>query len=158
MKSSNWMKGLGVVLTLFVFANSAMCFWDHSLIGGIINMVLGIFDTVMVVRLWHLEKPRISVITMFEKCVLDENGVPDIGCARSPCYKNSYIEAEQVLRENRLDVCDSCYRFAVISVIGSEIYPTPVLRRFYMYDEVEDSYIPIETPEILKNIDICGIG
>lgn len=56
MRSIKWMLIVGVVLTVFVFANSAQCFWNHTLVCGIINMVLGMFDLFVMVRLFYIKK------------------------------------------------------------------------------------------------------
>jgi hypothetical protein len=111
----------------------------------------------------------IFVVTVFEKCepmetiVLEkyetsEKWFADIGCTRSPCFRYTFEEAEEVVKYNMCDIWETCDDYAVIQEIGCELYPYPHMKKFYKYNREVNSYEPIKEPECLKHMSFCGIG
>lgn len=102
--------------------------------------------------------PHIFVVTVFEKCESSEYGFAETGCTRSPCFRTTFAEAEEVVKLNMCDIWEHCYDYAVIHEIGAELYPYKHMRKFYKFNRQLNSYEPIEEPECLSHIDFCGIG
>ena len=100
----------------------------------------------------------IFVITVFEKCEPSEKWFADIGSTRSPCFRYTLEEAEEVVKYNMCDIWETCYDYAVIHEIGCELYPYPHMKKFYKYNREVDGYEPIKEPECLKHMTFCGIG
>lgn len=109
-------------------------------------------------RLKNMEYKTIFVVTVFEKCEPNDNYYADIGCTRSPCFRYTLEEAEEVVEFNMCDIWERCYNYAVIHEIGCEVYPHHHMRKFYKYNKDTDTYHPIQEPECLKYMDFCGIG
>lgn len=105
-----------------------------------------------------MEYKTIFVITVFEKCEPNTKGFTDIGSSRSPCFRYTLEEAEEVVRCNMCDIWETCYDYAVIHEIGCELYPYPHMKKFYKYNREVNGYEPIKEPECLKHMGFCGIG
>lgn len=105
-----------------------------------------------------MDDKTIFVVTVFEKCEPNDKWFADIGCTRSPCFRYTFKDAEEVVKYNMCDIREHCYNYAVISEIGCELYPHHYMRKFYKYNKDVDGYEPIEEPECLKHMDFCGIG
>lgn len=105
-----------------------------------------------------MEDKTIFVVTVFEKCEADDGWGANIGCTRSPCFRYSFEEAEEVVKLNMCDIWEFCYDYAVIHEIGAELYPYPQMKKFYKYNQNIGGYEPIEEPECLKHMSFCAIG
>ena len=103
-----------------------------------------------------MNNKTIFVVTVFEKCEPDDRWGADIGCSRSPCFRYTFEEAEEVVKTNMCDIWEAVYDYARIDEIGCEIYPYPHMTKFYKFNK--DGYEPIEKPECLQHIGFCGIG
>ncbi len=109
-----------------------------------------------------MENKTIFVVTIFEKCKsedYDNNNCSsfNIGCTRSPCFKHTFEEAEEVVLNNICDIWETCYDYAVIEEIDSKIYPRYIKRQFYKYNTDIHGYEAIEEIESLKRMLICEI-
>ncbi len=100
----------------------------------------------------------IFAVTVFEKCEPNDKWFADIGCTRSPCFRYTFKDAEEVVKNNMCDIWETCYNYAVIHEIGPELYPHYHSKTYYKYNREINGYEPIEEPECLKHMDFCGIG
>jgi hypothetical protein len=74
-------------------------------------------------------------------------------------FRYTFEDAEEVVRNNMCDIWETCYHYACIEELGSELYPFYQRRKFYKYNRDIDGYRPIDEPECLKHIvPIGGIG
>ena len=89
-----------------------------------------------------MEYKTIFVVTVFEKCEPNNCYTADIGCTRSPCFRHTFEEAEEVVKFNMCDIWETCYNYAVINEIGCELYPQSHMRKFYKYNKDINSYEP----------------
>lgn len=110
-----------------------------------------------------MDNKTIFVVTVFEKCEEEDGNTKEcysisIGCTRSPCFKHTFEEAEEVVLNNICDIWETCYDYAVIEEIDSQIYPRYIMRKFYKYNIDTHGYEPIEELECLKRMLICEIG
>lgn len=105
-----------------------------------------------------MDNKTIFVVTVFEMPESNDELYGDIGCTRSPCFTHTFKEAERVVINNMGDIRETCYDYAVIEKIGSELYPRYRMRKFYKYNTDLHGYEPIEEPECLKRVLFCGIG
>lgn len=105
-----------------------------------------------------MENKTIFVITVFEKYELDPYHFVDTGCTRSPCFRYTFEEAEEVVKNNMCDIWERCYNYAVIEEIDCSLYPYPYMRKFYKYNIENNTYEPIKAPESIEHIGFCGIG
>lgn len=105
-----------------------------------------------------MDYKTIFVVTVFEKCETNESGFAKIGCSRSPCYRFTFEEAEEVVKTNMCDIWETCYDYAVITEIGPFLYPGYESRKFYKYNREINGYEHIEEPKCLKYLEFCGIG
>ena len=104
-----------------------------------------------------MEYKTIFVVTVFELYKDPEDGMT-LGSTRSPCFRYTLEEAEEVVKYNMCDIWETCYDYAVIQEIGCELYPYPHIKKFYKYNREVNGYEPITEPECLKHISFCGIG
>ena len=97
---------------------------------------------------------NIFVITTFEKCCQ-----LTLGSRRSPCFKYSMEEAEEIVKANIGDIWEGCYDYACIEEIEEGLYPIGIERKFYKYNRDINQYEEIPEPEYVKCIaTIGGIG
>ena len=99
----------------------------------------------------------IFVVTVFEHYKDPANGVM-LGSTRSPCFRPTFELAEEVVKNNMCDIWETCYDYAVISEIGPELYPYPMMQKYYKYNRDINGYEPIEKPKCLEHSHICGIS
>ena len=100
----------------------------------------------------------IFVVTVFEKCEPNDKWFADIGCTRSPCFRYTFEDAEEVVKNNMCDIWETCYNYAGIHEIVPELYPHYHSKTYYKYNREIKGYELIEEPECLKHMDFCGIG
>lgn len=84
--------------------------------------------------------------------------IADFGGTCSPCFRYTFEDAEEVVKNNMCDIWETCYNYAVIHEIGPELYPHYHSKTYYKYNREINGYEPIEEPECLKHMDFCGIG
>jgi hypothetical protein len=83
-------------------------------------------------------------ITTFTKYDTDQNGLPDIGEARTVGYYDSKEEAISRVLENRCDLWETIYMYAVVEYIEPGLYPIAVDRWFFKWNNDTRQYEPIE--------------
>jgi len=110
-----------------------------------------------------MDNKTIFVVTVFEMCKEEEDNNKEchsrnIGCTRSPCFKHTFEEAEEVVLNNIGDIWETCYDYAVIEEIDSKLYPRYITRKFYKYNQNIGGYEAIEELDCIKHMLICEIG
>ena len=111
----------------------------------------------------YMKDKTIFVVTVFEMCKEEDCNNKEcysinIGCTRSPCFKHTFEEAEEVVLNNIGDIRETCYDYAVIEEIDSKLYPRYITRRFYKYNKNTGGYETIEELDCIKHMLICEIG
>ena len=102
----------------------------------------------------------IYLITTFERIALN-NGFVDLGDRRSVGFRYSFEIAEDTVLENRCDINETIYDYAVIEKLypGLYQYAEGEDRSFYKFNYNTNLYEPIEEPFELKDyMPIGGIG
>ena len=82
----------------------------------------------------------------------ENNGWPDFGATAFMGYYFEKDVAFQAVKENRCDIAEHCYHYAVIERILPGLYSYPKERWLFEYDHDNDRFVPIEEPEVLKHI------
>ena len=100
----------------------------------------------------------ISVITTLEKIEPNDDYLALFGDQRVVGWYPEYSIAVEAVRENRLDINEEMYDYAVVEEMEPGLYPNVVQRQFFEYDRNSDSYLEIEEPECVKQIVNFGIG
>lgn len=85
-------------------------------------------------------------ITTFVKYDTDQNGLPDIGEARTVGYYDSKEEAISRVLENRCDLWETIYTYAVVERLSSGLYPfvSEEERWFFKWNNDTKQYEPTE--------------
>ena len=96
----------------------------------------------------------IFVVTVFEM----NESLAKIDEERTPYFKYTFKDAEEVVLNNIGDIWETCYDYAVINEINNCFYPCLISRKFYKFNKLTNSYKPIDEPEYFKNTIFCGIG
>lgn len=99
----------------------------------------------------------IYVITTFEKVDIYFNGFPDYGDIRSIGWFTHYDDALDIVTNNKHDIFEYYYEYAVIEKLPAGMYPTTHEehgRYYFRYNLNTNKYEPIEKEEveIFKNI------
>ena len=96
----------------------------------------------------------LTVFTRFD----DKYGIKG---SRTWGFYSNKEDALKVLKENRTDIWEHCYDYAVLEAYHEGIsgYAFEEGRQFFKYDQFIDSYLPIETePEEVKHYASFAIG
>lgn len=85
-------------------------------------------------------------ITTFVKYDTDRNGLPDIGEARTVGYYDSKEEAISRVLENRCDLWETIYTYAVVERLSPGLYPfvSEEERWFFKWNNDTKQYEPTE--------------
>lgn len=95
-------------------------------------------------------------ITCFEHVAVDKLGWLDMGDRRVFGYYDSMEEAALALSENRCDMRETVYDFAVVEEIGQGIHPDVKSRRFFAWFKDKEGFFPIDEPDEFKHY--CNIA
>lgn len=122
--------------------------------------------------LWEIKRriiPRykpIYTVTTLSKIEMTDLGIADTGATRTPCFYHTLKDAKYTVENNVCDIWEYCYQYAVIEEVDIGCYPYCGKRWFYKW-ELDESpsckpykgrYVPIDTPEELKNVVNFAIG
>lgn len=81
---------------------------------------------------------------------------------RSVGYYETYERACEAVCENRCDIYEGCYNYAIIESVPSGIYPDVVTTHWFHVvkgeSEEEITYTEVEKPKFAEHLCICGIG
>ena len=97
-------------------------------------------------------------ITVMEKIEPSEQFLALFGDQRTWGYYKDYEVALLVLHENRTNMWETCYDYAVLEKFDEGICPDCQERHWFKYDCERDGYFEIEEPECVKRIVNFGIG
>ena len=103
----------------------------------------------------------IYTITTIEKLEPDDKYYCQHGDTRCVGFYHDKKSAEEAVEENRCDIFECLYDYAVIEQTPPGVYGTSSAeyeRWFYKYDHENKRYDPIEEPECVKHIYGFGVG
>lgn len=97
-------------------------------------------------------------ITVFEKIEPSDIFFAEFGDQRTWGYYPEYEMAVDVLHENRTDMHETCYGYALIEEIGSGICAIVEKRQWFKWNKEKRGYFEIEEPECVKHLANFAIG
>ena len=99
-------------------------------------------------------------ITVFEKSEQDDLGWPHMGASRCWGFYENKSDALLALYENRTDLWEGCYHYAVLEAYhpGISGYAFEYGRQFFQYDKEHNGYFEIDEPAVFKHTCSFGIG
>lgn len=97
-------------------------------------------------------------ITVFEKVEPNDMFYAEFGYQRTWGYYPKYERAATALHENRIDMHEGCYEYALIEKIGCGISATVEKRQWFKWDKEKYGYFEIEEPECVKHLTNFAIG
>lgn len=100
-----------------------------------------------------MPEPKTYFITVFQS--YDEYGPHNGRCWG---YYFSWDDAYEVLHNNRTDLWETCYHYAVIEEYTSGINTHTGRTWFFMYDRKSDKYEMTDIPPVLKHFSSFSIG
>ena len=86
-------------------------------------------------------------ITVFETHEINELGWPEYGCQRCWGYYSDRDRALQALHENRTDMWETIYDYAVLEKIPEGLIPDPEEVQWFKFDMKRNGYFEISMPE-----------
>ena len=99
---------------------------------------------------------KIFLITMFEDLNSEEGFLRK--ASRAVGFYGSFHEAEIAITNNYGDIRECLYDYAVLEEITEGLYPCPLNRKVYKFNEKTGKYHPIPEPKYLKHIYGMTIG
>jgi hypothetical protein len=100
----------------------------------------------------------IFLITVFEKIDKDEFGFTDLGSKRTVAFRHSFKDAERIVLNNTCDIWETCYDYACIEELDTDVYPMALSKKLYKINKHKRIYEPIDS-KLTDNIyNICEIG
>ena len=97
-------------------------------------------------------------ITVFDKVEPSEQFLAEFGDQRTWGYYPEYKWAVEALHENRTDMHEGCYEYAVIEKIDYGICARVEMHQWFKWDKEKRGYFEIEEPECVKQITNFAIG
>ena len=97
-------------------------------------------------------------ITVFDKVEPNEMYYAEFRDRRTWCYYTEYQMAVNALHENRTDLHEGCYEYALIEKIGPGIIALCEERQWFKWDKEKRGYFEIEEPECVKHLVNFAIG
>ena len=97
-------------------------------------------------------------VTVMDKCEPNEQFIALFGDSRCWGYYEHYDQAVMALRENRTDLHEGCYNYAVIEKFGPGIVPYCEMRQWFKWDKEANGYREIDEPECVAHITNFAIG
>lgn len=94
---------------------------------------------------------KIYAITCLE-CIEEKNTWPYFGASSFMGYYTDKDTAINAVKENRCDIAERCYNYAVVEEISEGLYAYPRPRWFFKYDADKDIYFSVAEPEFMKYI------
>ena len=122
------------------------------------------------ILLWRIKRklfPKyrpIYTVTTFSKIEMTNLGIANTGSSRTPCFYHTLKDAKFTVENNVCDIWEYCYQYAVIEEVDIGCYPYCEKRWFYKWEKDKTEkhyggrYVPIDTPEELKNAVNFAIG
>ena len=97
-------------------------------------------------------------ITVLEKIEPNEDYIALFGDRRTWGYYQEYETAIRALHENRTDMCEHLYGYAVLEKIEEGICQLCRERKWFKFNRSRQGYFEIEEPECVKCIVNFAIG
>jgi hypothetical protein len=97
-------------------------------------------------------------ITVFEKIEPSDVFYAEFGDQRTWGYYPEYEMAANALHENRTDMHEGCYQYAVIEKIGYGICAYCEKRQWFEWDKERRGYVEMEEPECVRHLTNFAIG
>jgi len=91
----------------------------------------------------------IYMIMVCTKLETDCDGIPDFGSTKIVGFFDTKEKAERVVLDNHCNINEAFYKYAVIERVNEGMYPSSVIRSFYMFDEAINTYRKIVEPKCL---------
>ena len=95
-------------------------------------------------------------ITVMRKLEKNSKGFLETGCTRCWGFYSNKEDALNTLHENRTDLWETIYDYAVLEEYHEGISNSTMKRQFFKYNMEKDGYFEIEEPECVKNT--CGFA
>ena len=97
-------------------------------------------------------------ITVFDKVEPSDIFFAEFGDKRTWGYYPEYEWAMNALHENRTDMHEGCYEYAVIENIGPGICAYAGERQWFKWNKDKRGYFEIDEPECVKHLVNFAIG
>lgn len=97
-------------------------------------------------------------ITVFQKVEPDPSYFANFGASRTWGYYKDRDEAVLALHENRTDMWEYLYDYALIEKIEEGICSYASSRQWFKYDLEQGGYFEIDEPECVRNVCNFAIG
>ena len=97
-------------------------------------------------------------VTVFDKIEPSDVFYAEFGCQRTWGYYTEYEMAARALHENRTDLHEGCYEYALIEKIGPGIIALCEERQWFKWNKEKRGYFEIEEPECVKYLTNFAIG
>ena len=97
-------------------------------------------------------------ITVFDKVEPNEMYYAEFGDQRTWGYYPEYKMAQSSLHENRTDMHEGCYEYALIEKIGPGICAHCEERQWFKWNKELRGYYEIDEPECVKHLVNFAIG
>ena len=97
-------------------------------------------------------------ITVMERIEPNERFYADFGDQRCWGFYSNKQDALNTLHENRTDLWETIYNYAVLEEYYEGISNHTMNRQFFKYDREKDGYFEIDEPECVKHLCSFAIG
>jgi len=100
-------------------------------------------------------------VTTLEKLEMDDKGWHKFGATRTPLFCTTEELAIESLNENRCDMWEFFYEYAVIEYMEPDVMYggcDNYKRRWFKFDEEKDGYFEIPEPEFMNHVINIAIG
>lgn len=84
----------------------------------------------------------------------EETGLPDFGCKSLPGWFTKFEDAYEAVSENRNDINETCYQYALIEECVEGMYHSAIKRWWFEFNHETGQYYEIDEPEFCKHY--CG--
>ena len=97
-------------------------------------------------------------ITVFDDIIPNDDYFVEYGDKRTWGYFPEYEWAAMALHENKIDMHEGCYNYAVIEKIGYGICATVEMSQWFKWNKEKRGYFEIKEPECVKHLTNFAIG
>lgn len=80
----------------------------------------------------------------------DSDAFIDFGDMRTFGFYNSFEECVKALNENRCDMYENYYDYAVVEEIACGIHPVVKSKHYFEFNKEKNGFFEIKTPEYMK--------
>lgn len=105
-----------------------------------------------------MENKSYWFITVMRKLEKNSKGFLETGCTRCWGFYSNKEDALNTLHENRTDLWETIYDYAVLEEYHEGISNSTMKRQFFKYNMEKDGYFEIEEPECVTNVCDFALG